>query len=200
MPSILPGVIYWARSTWLNIYWMLWISEGELELRSGCTWIHFHCEAFPKYPMLDSVTARLKSLHMKFQIQSLVGLDSLVYFYCVSLIITYVCNSATQGIVFMAHSDLTVNHTFQGPFQEMSLTQCVNSELLILTCKERGLDTQSGPGKLTCCWLEVTQLYLKLQWAILKMTNFALIQCHGTSISALVTMQTSACFYCPCVT
>lgn len=34
----------------------------------------------------------------------------------------------------MASSELTVNHTFQGPVQETSLTWRVNSELLILTC------------------------------------------------------------------
>lgn len=74
---------------------------------------------------------------MKFQIQSLVGLDLLVYFYCVVLMITYVYNSATRGIVFLASSDLTVNQTFQGPLQEMSLKQHVPSELLILTCSRQ---------------------------------------------------------------
>ena len=42
---------------------------------------------------------------------------------------------------FMAISNLTVNRTFQGPFQERSLTQHFNSELLNLTCS-RELDRE----------------------------------------------------------
>lgn len=39
----------------------------------------------------------------------------------------------------MASSELTGNHTFQGPAQETSLKRHVNSEFLILSCvRERG--------------------------------------------------------------
>lgn len=50
----------------------------------------------------------------------------------------------------MTPLDLAVTHTFQGPLQEMSLTQHVNSELFILTCS-----VQSSPGRLPSCRVKV---------------------------------------------
>lgn len=80
-----------------------------------------------------------QSLPVKFHIQSLVGLDLLVYFFTgILLFLTYVCNSATQGIVFMAISNLILDHTFPGAFQETRQTAACEQGLVHSYLRQEG--------------------------------------------------------------
>lgn len=105
------------------------------------SYLNLFLSALPKYPVLDSLTARLREACEVRPVSC--ELDYAHLFYCGAHNNLFVIQQPEELFYGTFESQ---SLTVSGPLQEMSLTQHVNSELFILACS-----IQSNPGRLPSC-------------------------------------------------
>lgn len=88
--------------------------------------IRLHCPALPR---AWHCSCRAWRLPVRLQSRLLWVWTRSFIFTVMLLVITYICNSATRGIVCVASLNLTASHTFPGPFEDTS--SAVSYEFLL---------------------------------------------------------------------